>query len=138
SKAIEMDASIATAREGRARLYEARGDAAKAIADYSVAYRTQPSEETALRLATLYARTGQPQTALQIYNTLLTARPNDYALRTEIARLMAENGQSAEAMKEITGLIKLRPNDARLLGTAGDLLFKGQPAEAAEYYRRAL
>jgi len=138
SKAINMDASIATAREGRARLYEARGDSAKAIIDYSVAYRTQPSQDTALRLATLYARTGQPQTALQIYRTLLTERPNDFALRTEIARLMAENGQSADAMKEIAGLIKLRPNDAKLLATAGDLLFKDQPAEAAGYFQRAL
>src|SRR5256714_9201692 len=138
SKAIEMDAGIATAREGRARIYEARGDAAKAIADYAIAYRTQPSEATALRLATLYARTGQPQTALQIYRTVLIERPNDYALRTEIARLMADNGQSAEAMKEINGLIKLRPNDAKLLVTAGDFLFKEQPAEAIDYYRRAL
>jgi tetratricopeptide (TPR) repeat protein len=138
SKAIEMDAGIATAREGRARLYEARGDAAKAIADYSVAYRTQPSQETALRLATLYLRGGQSQTALQIYRTLLTERPNDYALRMEIARLMAENGQSAEAMKEIAGLIKLRPNDAKLLVMAGDFLSPEQPAEAVDYYQRAL
>lgn len=138
SKAIEMDASIATAREGRARLYEARGDTAKAITDYSIAYRTQPSQETALRLATLYMRAGQPQAALQIYRALLVERPNDLALRTEIARLMAENGQSAEAMKEVAGLIKLRPNDAKLLVMAGDFLFKDQPAEAAAYYQRAL
>ena len=138
STAIGKDATIATAREGRARILEARGDLARAIADYSVAYRTQPSQETALRLATLYLRTDQPQTALQIYRTLLTERPNDYALRTEVARLMAENGQSEEAMKEIAGLIKLRPNDAKLLVMAGDFLFQEQPAQAADYYRRAL
>ena len=48
------------------------------------------------------------------------------------------DGQSEEALKEIAGLIKLRPNDARLLVMAGDFLFQEQPAQAADYYRRAL
>src|SRR5262249_51608740 len=101
STAIQMDAGIAMAREGRARLYEARGDAANAITDFSVAYRTQPSQNVALRLAALYSRAGQPQAAMQIYRVLINERPNDYKLRTEVVRLMSENGQGDEALKEI-------------------------------------
>jgi protein O-GlcNAc transferase len=138
SKAIEMDASIAAAHEGRARYYEAHGDWAKAIADYCIAYRTLPSQDIALRLTSLYTRTGQPQAAMQIYRVLLTERPNDLALRTEVIRLMIDNGQTEEAAKEINGLVKLRPNDPKVLVMAGDMVLKEKPEEAAAYYRHAL
>lgn len=137
SRAIEMDKTIAPAREGRARVYEARGELAKAIEDYAIAYRAQPSQDTAIKLASLYTRVGKPEAALQIYRFLITDRPNDYLLRAEVARLMNENGQTEAAMKEITGLVKLSPGNAKLLALAGDIYFKDKPDEAAEYYRKA-
>jgi len=138
SRAIEMESANAVAREGRARLLEARGETAKAIEDYAIAYRAQPSPDTALRLANLYTRAGQPQAALQIYRVMIAQRPNDLAMRTEIARLMAESGDAEGAMKEITGLVTLRPTDARLLMAAGDIYFQDKPGDAANYYRKAL
>lgn len=137
SRAIEMDKTAAPAREGRARIYEARGEPAKAIEDYVIAYRAQPSQDTAIKLAGLYTRVGKPEAALQIYRFLITERPNDFLLRAEIARLMNENGQTEDAMKEIAGLVKLSPGNAKLLVTAGDIYFKDKPGEAAEYYRKA-
>lgn len=136
--AIEMESANAVAREGRARLLEARGEIAKAIEDYAIAYRAQPSPDGALKLANLYMRAGQPQAALQIYRVLITQRPNDLAMRAEIARLMAENGEMETAIKEITGLVTLRPADAKLLMVAGDIYFQDQPDAAANYYRKVL
>ncbi|HKP84634.1 MAG TPA: tetratricopeptide repeat protein [Blastocatellia bacterium] len=138
SRAIVMDTTIATAREGRARLHEARGDIAKAIEDYTAAYRAQPSQDVALRLANLHLRAGQPQAALQVYRLLMNERPNDFELRAEAARLMNEIGQSEAAIKEITALASARPGDVKILVAAGDIYFKDNPEQAAGYYRKAI
>src|SRR5262249_39965785 len=53
SHAIQMNPNEATAREGRARILEARGDFQKAIEDCTIAYRSQPSPDIAIRLAQL-------------------------------------------------------------------------------------
>ncbi len=138
SRAIELDANNATAHEGRARFFEARGDAPRAIEEYSAAYRSQPSREVAIKLAELHTRAGQPQAAIQLYRRLLIEKPDDLAIRVEMACLMAENGQAEEAEKEITRVVAARPRDAKLLCQAGDFYFKEKPSTAAEYYRRAV
>jgi tetratricopeptide (TPR) repeat protein len=138
SRAIELDANNATAHEGRARLLEVRGDFAKAIEDYTAAYRAQPSRELAIKLAGLHTRTGQLQAAIQIYRRLLLEKPDDFAVRAEMAGLMADNGQGEEAEKEIARVVAAKPADAKLLGKVGDFFFKEKPAQAADYYTRSL
>jgi len=138
SRALELDANNATAHEGRARLFEARGEIAKAIEDYSAAYRTQPSRELAVKLAELHTRAGQSQAAIQLYRRLLLEKPEDFAIRVEMACLMAENGQGEEAEKEITRVVAAKPTDGKLLARAGDFFFKEKPAQAADYYKRSL
>lgn len=138
SRALELDANNATAHEGRARLFEARGDIAKAIEDYSAAYRGQPSRELAVKLAELHTRAGQAQAAIQLYRRLLLEKPDDFATRLDMACLMAENGQGEEAEKEIKRVVAAMPADSRLLARAGDFFFKEKPAQAADYYKRSL
>lgn len=138
SRGIELDANNATAHEGRARLFEARGEIAKAIEDYSAAYRAQPSRELAIKLAELHTRVGQSQAAIQLYRRLLLEKPDDFAIRVEMACLMAENGQGEEAEKEITRVVAAKPADAKLLARAGDFFFKEKPAQAADYYKRSI
>ena len=138
SRGIELDANNATAHEGRARLFEARGETAKAIEDYSAAYRAQPSRELAIKLAALHTRAGQTQAAIQLYRRLLLEKPEDLATRIEMACLMGELGQGEEAEKEVARVVAAKPADARLLARAGDFYFKEKPAQAADYYRRSL
>jgi tetratricopeptide (TPR) repeat protein len=138
SRGVELDANNATAHEGRARLFEARGETAKAIEDYSAAYRTQPSRELAVKLAELHTRAGQAQAAIQLYRRLLLEKPEDFAIRVEMACLMAENGQGEEAEKEITRVVAAKPADGKLLARAGDFFFKEKPAQAADYYKRSI
>jgi tetratricopeptide (TPR) repeat protein len=138
TRAIELDAGNATAHEGRGRLFESRRETAKAIEDYSAAYRTQPSRELAVKLAELHTRAGQAQAAIQLYRRLLLEKPDDFAIRVEMACLMGENGQGEEAEKEITRVIAAKPKDVKLLARAGDFFFKAKPAQAADYYRRSL
>ena len=138
SRAIELDPANATAHEGRGRLFERRGEFPKAIEDFSAAYRAQPSPDLALTLAQLHARAGQLQAAIQLYRGLTRDKPDQLALRAEMARLMHENGQSEEAAREITAVVNSRPRDSNLLAAAGDIYFKDKPDAAATFYRRAL
>ena len=138
SRAIDLDAANATAREGRGRLFEKRGELGKAIEDYSAAYRAQPSPDLALKLAQVHARAGQLQAAIQLYRGLLRDKPEDFALRAEMARLMNENGQTEEAAREIATMVTARPRDPKLLVIAGDFYFKDKPEAAAPFYRRAM
>ena len=114
------------------------GDVTKAIEDYSAAYRNQPSRELAIKLAELHTRAGQAQAAIQLYRRLLLEKPDDLAIRVEMACLMGENGQGDEAEKEITRVVAVRPKDSKLLARAGDFFFKEKPAQAADYYKRSL
>ncbi|HVF88574.1 MAG TPA: tetratricopeptide repeat protein [Blastocatellia bacterium] len=137
-RALASDPNNATAREGRARVREIKGDVAGATEDLSVAYRTQPSRELAMKIAQLHSRAGQYQAAIQVYRALLREKPEDFATRVELARTMAENNQPEEALKEIEPLLSSRPNDPVLLALAGDLNFKENPGAAVAYYRRAV
>ncbi|MFY9574490.1 MAG: tetratricopeptide repeat protein, partial [Blastocatellia bacterium] len=90
SRALEIDPANATAHEGRARLFENRGEFGKAIEDYTAAYRAQPSRELTVKLAELHTRLGQLQAAIQLYRRLLLEKPGDLLIRAEMARLMVE------------------------------------------------
>lgn len=138
SRAIEMNPNEATAREGRARFYEARGDLAKAIGEYSIAYTSQPSPDTAVKLAELYRKAGQPLAAVKIYRHLAIEKPEEISIRGEIVRLMLELGQVEEANREIEALLTAQPRNASLLLMAGDAYSKLRPDLAAGYFRRAL
>lgn len=137
SRSIEMEPTNATAREGRARLLDARGDAVGAIEDLTIAWQSQPSSEIALRLARLYTRAGRAQAAIQIYRNLIRERPEDLNLRAEMIRLMAASDQAEEAMKEIEKLVAAQPSNAKLLALAGDLC-EDKPEKAADFYSRAV
>ncbi|MEW6206915.1 MAG: tetratricopeptide repeat protein [Acidobacteriota bacterium] len=137
SRSIEMESANATAREGRARILEARGDAAGAIEDLIVAWQSQPSSEIALHLARLYARAGRAQAAIQIYRNLIRERPEDLNLRAEMIRLMAASDQAEEAIREIERLVAAQPANARLLALAGELC-EDKPERAADFYSRAV
>ncbi|HSB12581.1 MAG TPA: tetratricopeptide repeat protein [Blastocatellia bacterium] len=138
TRAIELDASNAIAHEGRARIFEGRGETAKAIEEYTAAFKAQPSRDAAIKLAGLHTRAGQAQAAIQIYRRLLLERPDDFAVRAEMACVMAENDQAEEAETEITRVLTARPNDAKLLARFGDLFYKSKPAVAVDYYKRAV
>lgn len=138
SRALELDPNNATAHEGRGRLFETRGETARAIEDYSAAHRAQPSRELAIRLAELHTRAGQIQAAVQLYRRLLLEKPDDLAIRVEMACLMGENGQADEAEKLIAPVVAAKPKDSKLLARVGDFFYKEKPAQAADYYRRSL
>jgi tetratricopeptide (TPR) repeat protein len=138
SRAIELNPDEPTAREGRARLLAERGELARAIEDYSIAYRNQPTPQLAMHLAELYSRTGQPQAAIRIYRHLLIERPEDMSLRLSVIRLLLVLDEKEEAAREIGSLLRAHGTNVELLVLAGDLYSRDQPQESAGYYKRAL
>lgn len=138
SRAIELDSSEAIAREGRARIFEARGQVARAIEEILVAHRARPSRDLSLWLARLYARSGQPAAAIHIYRELLREKPVDRALRIEMIRLMIESGMTEEAAREAEPLLGANASDPELLLLVADIYFKDRPEVAAGYLRRAV
>jgi tetratricopeptide (TPR) repeat protein len=138
SRAIELDSNQAIAREGRARIFEARGQIDRAIEELLVAYRARPSQDLSLWLARLYARSDQPAAAIHIYRELLRERPEDRALRFEMIRIMIESGLEEDAAREVKLLLGANASDPELLLLAADLYFKDKPEVAAGYLRRAV
>ncbi len=138
TRVIERESTNHFAREGRARILEQKGELARAVEDYSIAYRQQPSPDLARHLAGVYRRAGQPQAAVQIYRALIKDKPEEMGLRVELARAMVENNQAEEAVKEIEPMLAAHPNSPKLLVLVGDLSFNDKPDLAASYYRRAL
>lgn len=138
SQSIAMEPNEVIAREGRARLYEGRSELKKAIDDATVAYQQHPSPDSAVKLAELHFKAGNPDIALQIYRDQVAQRPNDLALHADLIHLMADNGQGEAAQHEIEGLLKIAPRNVRLLLLAGDLFSKDQPDKAAGYYQTVL
>ncbi len=136
--AIQLNTDEPIAREGRARLMEARGELSKAIEDYSMLYRVHPSRDLALKLAEVHTRAGQPQAAINIYREQLRLKPEDFAIRAEMIRLMSESGQKDEAARDLDVLIKAQPNNARLLVFIGEFYATDKPDLASGYYRRAV
>lgn len=138
TRAIGLNPKEATAREGRARFYEARGDLGKAIEEYAAAHASQPSPEIALKLAELYRKSGQALAAVKIYRQLATEKPEEMSFRAEIIDLMIELGQIEEAQREVEALLASQPNNVSLLVMAGEVYSKARPDLAADYFRRAL
>lgn len=136
--AIEINPREATAREGRARFYEARGDLDKAIEEYTAAHSSQPSPEIALKLAELYRKAGQLLAAVKIYRQLATEKPEEISFRAEIIDLMLELGQVEEAHREVEALLASQPRNVSLLVMAGEAHSKSRPDLAAGFFRRAL
>jgi tetratricopeptide (TPR) repeat protein len=138
SQALAVDPGEIIAREGRARIYEARSDLPNAIEDATAAYRQHPSPEAALKLAGLYFKAGKSDLAIQIYKDQVAQRPNDLGLHADLIHLMMDNGQDDAARSEVIALLKIAPRNTRLLLLAGDLFSKDDPEKAEGYYRTAL
>ena len=138
SHSIKLNPDEPIAREGRARLMEAKGELAKAIEDYTTLYRVQPSPELALKLAAVHAKAGQPQASINIYREHLRLHPEDFTIRAEMMTLMSENGQKDQAARDLAALINAQPANAKVVCFAGDFYANENPEAASGYYRRAM
>jgi len=88
-KAAELNPALVRAYDERGRIYEEKGDTAKAIAQFSKSIETKPSTDAYYARALAYEKLGDHQKALADFdNAIVEMRDSPYAYR---ARAMAKD-----------------------------------------------
>jgi tetratricopeptide (TPR) repeat protein len=116
NRAIAIDPSV-DFYLWRARLYEAVGDKAKALADVAEARKVDPASAAAInQLATLYADDGKKDQALTLLDTRIGEggkdKPNFMAAKAEI---LGDSGDKDGAIATIDAAIAASPGNPMLL-----------------------
>jgi tetratricopeptide (TPR) repeat protein len=95
--------------------------------------------EGKLNEATIAMNTQTPEQARQMYEQALALAPDDYLLHGNFERFLEQGGDLAQAIAEARRCCELVPQLPGGYYYAGTLLVRaGKPAEAAEYFSRAL
>ena len=109
------------------------------IARYGREVRTTPeSFQTQLIYADALRRSGRLTEALKVYNVALSLRPQNLALKTNIATLYAQTGRHTEAETLFNQVLRVEPTHAEAWVNLGLLyLNAGQPVKADSALHRA-
>jgi predicted Zn-dependent protease len=95
-----------------ARLAEARGDDARAAAEYAVALEAEDDPDARLRRAIALERLGRDGEATADLERVRAARPDDAFVRARLAERLEAGGRLAEAEAEYRWLADAQPERA--------------------------
>src|SRR5215469_709782 len=125
---------------GRSLVEGGTPDVAEEFFDGLVADDTE--ETVTLRLAEgqAFADAGQPKLALKVYDTAITAVPDDNDLLYARALLLEQDGNSDAAETDLASILKHSPDDAQALNALGYMLtlHTSRFHEAHDYIEKAL
>lgn len=121
--AVRLEHGVALARSGRPR---------EAEAELERVVRATGEPRARLALARLLRDRGETARALSLYRGLVTERPEDPALRHELARTLAWAARWDEAAAEYRALLAAAPDPGYRLELARTLYWAGRPGEAGE------
>ena len=116
-----------------ARLAEALGDEARAMAEYqAVLAQDHTTVEAARRLAALAGKANKPELLALAYERIVAIDPFDPAAHRALGRLAVTAGQPQTAVREFTAALALKPADraAAHCDLAEALLAARRPADA--------
>ncbi len=94
------------------RLYLAAGQPADAIAQYEAAYKSAPTLENELALATAYLKAKQPQLAAPLLERALARNPSDYEVWMTAGRIYRDQRDFSRAATHFLSAAKLKPDSA--------------------------
>ncbi len=113
----------------RGLLYEARGDLAPAIAEFSAAVTADPGDgEARLSLAAALAAAGRRGAAIAAYRDLVAREPESLAGRNNLALLLASAGDAAGAVGQWQAALALDPDRVSVLNNLAYALATGDAA----------
>ena len=93
------------------RIYEATGKKKKAAEQYETALNLVSGEDFRTRqLADAFARSGNNDYAIKVYDRARTLTHNPYAYATEMALLYGKEGNAAEAVNALMDVLVTQPN----------------------------
>lgn len=137
NEAIKRDSRQLAALRSRAEVFIARGKLPEAIADLRSASQFDTSSQVKLRLAEVFSQAKQHSEAIELFQQILKAEPDNAEARTGLAAVMIESGRADEAISELEALIEKQPNRADLRAQLGELYLAKQPDRAFEHYSAA-
>jgi len=136
--ALQADPAHLPARRALVDILSALQRPAEALAaaeDLARQPLAEPSD--VLRLAECRVRMGRPEEAERAYRAALERDPRLRNAHFGLANLHADRGEMDRAEEELRRELELGPH-AAALGNMGTLYLNRDPAQAREYYRRAL
>lgn len=115
---------------------ERQGSAQEALALYQKAVKAYPTQPSVFNnMGVFYARQGKNKEAVEAYEKAIKLKPSEPRYRNNVAVVLVDTNQPEKAMTHLKAVYGEAPACYNL----GYLLEKkGQLAEAAEYYGRAL
>jgi tetratricopeptide (TPR) repeat protein len=120
--------------------HERIGDAPAAVAGFAHALALNPSLwDARLRLMTLFRVMERYGEAIAVARAALAERPDEAAVRHDLAMLLAISGDPQSALAEVDGLLARQPLFLEALNTRGNVLGDlKRPLEARTCFRKAL
>ncbi len=115
------------------RLYLAAGQPEEATAQYEAAYKSSPTPENELALATAYLKAKQPQLAAPLLERALGRNPSDYQVWMTAGRIYRDQRDYPRASSHFLAAARLKPDSAEAWNElAGVSVVAGQYPEALE------
>lgn len=135
----EPDHPVALHQFGITAIMAGQGDLAVDLIERAIAAAGEDGAVYRPDLAYALAMVGYHGEALEIYESLLTAQPNDGETRVNFANLLYVLQRTGEAEAEYRKAIALSPDHVEAYGNLGTLLHEGQRYdEAIETFQTAL
>ncbi len=128
--------SVGYQLEGEVRV--ASGEFSQAVRSFQTAFRQEPSARIALLLANAQRLAGRPDGAVVALRAWLTRRPDDAAVRTQLALELDRMGRHDDAIVQYHKLIEQNPDDVMVLNNLAWLYLERGDTVALDFAERAL
>ena len=140
TRTLECTSQNSAAHFGLGSALAARGEAARAIAEYQAALDITPNyADPHVNLGAALARLGRIDEALAHYRKALKIEPASAMAENNLALALADRGEVDEAIAHFREALKIQPGHAEAHNNLGAVLVRrGQIDEAIDHYRRAL
>lgn len=129
------DKPIGFALEGEKWL--AKKDYAKAATAFSKANNKQSAAEFVRKMSASYYRAGDQTKSVSVLKTWLKKKPDDSAVRFDLANLYEKVGKSAKAIAEYEKLLQKSAKNIAVLNNMAFIYLPKDKAKALDYAKRA-
>lgn len=128
---------MSTAYAGLGEMFEAMKDPEKAAESYMKALERTPATKLRMKLADLYAASGQIDKAVDEYSRVIAESPETVSAYSRLALLLSEKKKDLEgALKYALKGVSVNPEDHDMKDTLGLIYFRaGQYEKALDAYK---
>jgi len=136
-EAIKRNPRQGAALRSRAEVNVARGKLNLAITDLRAALAIEESTPARLNLASVLSQSKQYAEAIELFQQILKAEPENSEARAGLAAAMIDSGKAGEAIAQLETLIKGQPGRADLHAQLAELYLATEPERAFTEYGAA-